>query len=567
MIKKYIQILFCLSLCFSSPVLSAVSADVDTHAITPQSLVVLTITSDAVSSSSPDLSVLKNLFNIVSTSVSRQSYVINGNAQTQMQWQFSLAPLQKGTVTIPSIVVGNERTDPIEINISDQAQGTSPQNPNPSKEQSTEPLYELTAELYQPRNESFVNEQILYAVRIFDSGVLESGEPSFEPTTDFIIKSLGKPKVKQTPDGKRVITYLFALFAQKSGDILIPKVVFDGYAYQKPALSNIFQGGIFQIDIPSVFGLQTPVHLEKEGKKINILPKPENYSSKWWLPAQNLSLSAKLVNPSQKILQGNVFMREITLTANGLTDSQLPELEFDMPSFVKTYPEKPVGETSVSDGGVVGQTTTLVSYIPQKTGQLVLPKIEIPWFNTLTNKNEVAVLEPEIITVFENPNIQSEKTDVPDRAGTTKIPLQKSSQSKPLNPYLISLVAFFAGLLFALILLKKPKEKQKAEPSVVRVEDIALHAKRNDLKALRNNLILWAQKSFPDTRISNLKDISDILEDKDFERMVSMLSAALYNKTKETAFQPKAFIKSFKKALKNKKKKKQTENLPIPPLY
>lgn len=566
MIKKYIRTLFFLSFCFSAPAFATVSASVNTYSSDPQSPIVLTITSDNDSSQTPDLSVLKNLFNVVSTSVSRQSYIINGNAQNETKWQFSLIPLQKGKLNIPSIVVGNERTNPIEIHVSDQPQNLLPQNQN-SKEQSAEALYELTTELYQTSDKSFVNEQIICAVRVYDNGSLESGEPSFEPTTDFIIKSLGNPKIKQSPDGKRVITYLFALFAQKSGELFIPKVVFDGYAYQKPALKNIFQGGLFQIDIPSVFGLQTPIHLEKEPQKIDILPKPENYSSNWWLPAQNLSVSAQIINPPQKIMQGNVFMREITLTAQGLTDSQLPELDFPSSSLVKTYPEKPVGETTVSDGGVVGVQKTIVSYIPQKTGQIVLPEIEIPWFNTLTGKNEIAVLEQQIINVFENPNIETEDAYLSNQPNLLKTNQAQSLQHNQINPYFIALAAFFAGLFLAFFFFKKPKEKTKAKPSLISIKDLSFNAKRNDLKALRNNLILWAQKSFPNVQISNLKDVSNILGDTDFEFMIDKLSAALYNNAKETSFNSKAFIKSFKKALKNKKKKEQTKTEPIPPLY
>ena len=563
--KKYIYLFVCLFFSFNAA--ATLDASVNTNEASLQSPIVLTIKTDQNSSLSPDLSVLSGLFDVLSTSVSHQSYAINGSVYDQTEWTFSLLALKKGRLFIPSITLGNEKTSPIEINVSDQVQAQNPSLNESSQNQQSNPSspYSISTEIYQLNEKTFVNEQIIYAVQIHDNNTIESGEPAFEPTTDFIIKGLGAPKIKQKPDGGRIITYLFALFAQKSGELHIPQVSFDGLVYQKPDIQNIFQGGLFQINLPSVFGIETPVHLQKEGPKINILPKPQTYSSLWWLPAKNVQIEAKFINPPQKIVQGSVISREIELSAEGLTDSQLPELSFDSSEDIKVYPEKPSGETLVSDGGVKGVQKTLVTYIPQKSGTIVLPEIKVLWYNTLTNQSQTAVLEAQTLFVHPDPN-------KPSASSAQAAPKNPQNETKEVHPFRAffanhsALLSFLAGLLIAFAFFRRPQKTKNKKKTETDLSDLDLSAKKNDLKAVRNNIISLCQKSFPNAQISNLNDVSNILGDPKFDQMAQTLSGVLYN-DKGGNFKAKDFVKTYKKALKNRKQSNEKEKEPIPPLY
>ncbi len=562
--KKYIYLLICLFFSFNAS--ATLDASVNTNETSLQSPVILSITTDQTSSLSPDLSVLSGLFDVISTSVSHQSYAINGKIYNQTEWKFSLLALKKGRLVIPPITLGGEKTSPIEINVSDDAEPQNQVSAQVSQNtQSPSSPYLISTELYQLSDKTFVNEQIIYAVQIHDNNTIESGTPTFEPTTDFIIKELSKPKIKQKPDGGRVITYLFALFAQKSGELYIPKVSFDGLVYQKPDIQNIFQGGLFQINLPSVFGIETPVHLQKEGPKINILPKPQTYSSLWWLPAKNVSLDGKFINLPQKIVQGSVISREIELVAEGLTDSQLPELSFESSEDFKVYPEKPSGETLVSDGGVKGVQKTLVTYIPQKSGTIVLPEIKVLWYNTLTNQSQTAVLDAQSLFVHPNLNISSAPS-APNAPKNHQTETKQVSAFKAFFSNHSTLLSFLAGLLIAFVFFKRPQKTKNKKKAETDLSDLDLSAKKNDLRAVRNNIISLCQKNFPNAQISNLNDVSNILGDPKFSQMAQTLSGVLYN-DKGGNFKAKDFVKAYKKALKNRKKSNEKEKEPIPPLY
>ena len=73
---------FCFVLfCFDAK--AVVTASVGKQNFAKNEPIVLTIKADENVSATPDLSVLKNLFSVVSTSVSKQSYVINGQKSAE----------------------------------------------------------------------------------------------------------------------------------------------------------------------------------------------------------------------------------------------------------------------------------------------------------------------------------------------------------------------------------------------------------------------------------------------------------------------------------------------------
>jgi len=551
--KKFFIYFFLIFLSTNFASQAAVTASVEKKVFAKKEPIVLTIKATDNVSAMPDLSVLKNLFNVLSTSVSKQSYIINGQKSAETTWTFILSTNDLGKITIPEIVVGNEKTNALFVTVSDEETEDSEDS---SFSETPKNLYTLEGEI-KGKKEPFVQEQINYIVRLRDKGELQNILIDFETTTDFIIKSLQEPVIKTAKDGLREIVFSYALFAQKSGELKIPNVYLNASIYQKPNVKSIFGDGLFQINIPSFFGLEQPIKVEKEGEKINILPVPENYQESWWLPAQKVEISARFVDLPYRVVQGSVLTREITLKAVGLNDSQLPELNISSNEDVTQYPEKPTGRTEVSDGKIIGIQKTLDSFIIQKSGEVTLPEIVVPWFNVNTQSKEEAVLKSEKIKVYEN--------SVQNKTEQSGVKEKETSQTTYLQNgfwLLLQIMIAFLGGVFAAYFMLKPKKKKTPE-----LRDVASAAKKKDLRALRDNLILWAQKNYPDLSVSNLKDVAGILGDNDFDLAVDSLVRALYGQKDEKPFDEKYFQKAFKKAIKNKKKKKEKEETPLPPLY
>lgn len=567
--KNILNIVFALVLmpCFA---FAKLTANFEKNTITPNEKAVLIITSDEKTSAEPDLSVLQNLFNVLSSSVSQQTYILNGQVNYELSWRFSLMPLKKGKIRIDPITVGNQKTNPLEILVSNTAANTSADEIS----QTPEPLYRIETQITSPKNKTpFVQQQINYTVRLVDDGMLQIKSVGFETSEDFIVQELQKPKLTLLSNGKRELTFSYALFALKSGKLKLPKAYIQGFSLQKPEIDGFFSN--FAFVFPSAGGIQTPVTLASEEQTINVLPAPKDYTAKWWLPAKDVSIDAHFINKPQTVRVGSVFKREIIIKAVGLTGEQLPETETFSAEAFKQYPEKPRTETFVSNSDIIGTIYLADVYIPQKVGVFTLPEVKINWYDTQQNQIKTAVLKAEKIHVFQNDNIKETKEKTQQTEKSTQNADQVATNQNALseiplkNEYLLFAFAFIGGILVCYIVIKPQKEKkrQSQKEKDIKEKDIFSNLKKNDLRALRDKLILWAQTNNKDKQITNLKDVADLLNDKDFTFAAEALLNALYADSSNTTFNIKAFQKIFKKAVKNKNKISKQNKTPIPPLY
>lgn len=569
--KRYFVFLMAFGLFSVHESFAAVTASFNTNEAGIDEIIELTIKSDSDLNARPDLSGLQDDFSVVSTSVVHQNYVLNGNMQSSVAWKIGLKALKTGKINVAPLTVGNEKTKPLEIVITDTPSSISKNTQKGAQTQTPEPNYALFAKLEPAKEDIYVGEQMRYVVTLIDDGSIEKGEPSFAPSTDFIIKSLDDTKIRQLADSKRQITFSYALFPLKSGKLTIPTLYFKGYAYQKPDMENFFGGGFFNVRMPSVFGLETPVNLAFNGEQVNIKPAPSDYKGAWWLPAKNVEIKSSFIHTGQKLTLGAPVMREIVIKAEGLTDTQLPELSFESNTDFSVYPEKPTGTTSVVDSKIQSVQKTIVTYIPHKSGELVLDEIKIPWYDINTHTIKEAVLPKEILHIQEGGHPQNQAGDFQNAQNMQNEQkndekLQKFEKKVIFHPYFVAALAFISGMVLTYLFLKPKKEKEvvKKAPKIDYLKNIE---RQKDLKKLRDELILWAKNEAQNQNISNLNDVASFLNNADFDRQVKYLNAAIYDEKNNTDFERKTFMKAFKKAVHEHKKQRGKQASPIPPLY
>lgn len=566
--KKYIfYTLLMLFLTLKSAVASIV-AEVSNSVQPLGQAFTLTLTADENISASPDLSVLNRNFKVYSTSVSRQNYIINGKSSASTVWQIGLIALNSGEQEIPAIKVGNESSNPLKITVTDGIVEDSA-----VKKASVKNGYKLQAEPVNQNEKYYVQQQINYDVVLTDNGSIVSGNPQFvTDNSDWIILSLGNPQItnikSQSGTSLRQITFKYALFPQKSGTLRIPEVWFEGYAGNKDnSLNNLLNQDIFNLAIntPSLFGFETPVSLKADSQTINILPVPADYSGKWWLPAKQVELSAEWIGEKPEFKAGEAVSRLITLKASGVTENQLPEINFKPAEGIKQYPEQPSRQGKISGQMPMAEQTVVNVYVPDKAGKLVLPEISVDWYNTATQQVEKAVIPAEEISVAANgivaKNIKKPTSELP--------PLEKSvpeSQSIPVYVYVV--IAFAGGLILGFVLFKcrftrvvKPQCETRAYPDF-----LIKKAYASDFRGLRDGLISWATGFYPEKPINNLKDVADAAGDEKFTALTEVILAKLYNPQDETLWNPKDFNTALKRIIKQKKQKKSKDNT-LPPLY
>ena len=136
---------------------ASVQAMLDRSTIYEGEVFTLIITSDGAERDMPDLSLLAKDFQILGTGSSQQMQVINGAVTSSKSWNIQLQPKSSGQLHIPSLRIGKELTNPIQITV------TAP--PEISESSKGQPVF-IEVETALKNQQVYLQQQILYTVRL-----------------------------------------------------------------------------------------------------------------------------------------------------------------------------------------------------------------------------------------------------------------------------------------------------------------------------------------------------------------------------------------------------------------
>lgn len=550
-------------------------------------------------SGNPDLSVLDNDFIVYSVGNAFKYNYVNGVSSKSRQWQIALMPKNAGQITIPAIKFGNLETQPITLNVvpvtaANTAASAAPASAGgyQSAEQMNKPKFSMVAEVNNKN--PFVQQQVDYTLKIYDTGGLQGDMPQFieDGTNNWIIRSLGSPTIgSKIVNGRslREITFRYALFPQKSGELQTPEVQFSGYYLTRSRGMNdpfddLFGGNLGGIGFSDMFATRNPVVLTAKPEQVNVQPIPQNNNGNWWLPAQQVTLFAEW-EPRQPVFKvGEAVNRTIYLKAVGVAESQLPELKFASVPGLKQYPDKAVAFSGIDNGQVVAVKKISNVYIPNQAGQMTLPEIAVDWFNVRTNQMERAVLPPVNINVLPAANIQASDVPVASQPQTTVEPQNRTETLEtvgdevkslaaasvpggiPYLPYVIGGAAFLLGIIVSYFLFGGRGKPQSVDEVKDYDKYIIRAAKNKDYRALRDGLISWARDRWDNPKITNLAEVAKAAGNKDFTTQLDNLGTLLYAPDGGN-FDSAAFLKTFDKVRKMKVKTSSGDDQPLPKLY
>jgi hypothetical protein len=111
---------------------SAVRATVDTTGVDANATLELMLEHDGQTSAEPDLSPLRQDFDILSTRRSSNVQIVNGSMTSSVRVDLSLSPKHSGQVRIPAITWGNDKTEPIIVKTG-ASQGQPPTQERPTR--------------------------------------------------------------------------------------------------------------------------------------------------------------------------------------------------------------------------------------------------------------------------------------------------------------------------------------------------------------------------------------------------------------------------------------------------
>ncbi|WP_306929917.1 BatD family protein [Agrobacterium larrymoorei] len=140
-----------LSIALAVPAFAAgLSARVDSGTVAQGDTFQLTLTTNGQADANPDLTPLQKDFDILGTSQSSSTQIINGKRSQSESWIVSLSPKSTGTLEIPAINAGSLSSAPVAIKVVDagsmpKATGTSAINLSATLKDGSPFLFQETA--------------------------------------------------------------------------------------------------------------------------------------------------------------------------------------------------------------------------------------------------------------------------------------------------------------------------------------------------------------------------------------------------------------------------------------
>jgi hypothetical protein len=94
------------------------------------------------------------------------------------------------------------------------------------------------------------------------------------------------------------------------------------------------------------------------------------------------------------------------LKVEGLASSQLPALPATDVNGLRRYPDQPVLSNQSTDRGIVGSREEREALVPNRSGAIDLPTVDVVWWNTFEDHLEHSSLPARTLQVANNPSLQ-----------------------------------------------------------------------------------------------------------------------------------------------------------------
>jgi hypothetical protein len=357
----------------------------------------------------------------------------------------------------------------------------------------------------------------------------------------------------------------YAIFPQKSGRLTLKPLVLTAEVLtsSRPSFNGFFNSQMTKTK-----------RVESRAITLNVRPEPVSFTGKHWLSAQQLDLTQAWSGDIQHMKVGEPLTRTLTLEAKGTTVGQLPELNnAGTNGQLKAYPDQPVLREQKKIDGLQAFREEKIALIPSKAGSYTLPAVEIPWFNTETQKMDIARIPETTLTATGVAETQPAPPVAPAAAPAVTPPTLASAQAAAsaraatVWPW----VSLFLGCGWLITVIFFLAKRTAAKP-VIEVDEQEVNlkacAKRlknacadNDAAAAKNALLEWGRQKFGVTNLGALAGFCDArLRDE-----ILYLNQVLYGK-ETSGWQGKKLFQTFTE---NKARRRiaVVEDKSLEPLY
>jgi len=544
-------------LMFSVTCIATLTATVDrTHIVIGETFN-LVIAIDENTAEQPDLTELEKQFRVLGSSQSSSTNIVNNSYSIEKKWQISLMPLGIGKSTIPAIKLGNQATKPIQIT-------TSRNDPNAKANG------DIFIEIETDKTSAFVKEQIIVTIKLFYSISLSEGKLSEPIAPNTIVTQLDKGATYRTNrDGRNyeVIERHYALFAEKNGTLIVNPIIFNGRDNTSRRSFSMFSTG-------------KPVRAVSKSLSFEIKPIPQSSIGKDWLPATKVQVSQKWSEQPFKV--GEPITRTITLYIEGLSETQIPDIDLGEIKDIRVYPEQPQTQTEKTAQTLKSYKQVKLALIPTHAGPIRIPEYQLEWYNTKTDKIEFARLppvtiqveagefamdEPEVEDLFKKPNVKQSNS----ATNSSEQPVIQIVETDNKLWKILSAIFALLWLITIVFYVKKSSNKQvkdKAKQQISVSKSQILSAINNsDIKQLEKVLMIWWNQQNHDKQVTNISQIKAWVN-SEMQQLIDGLESQLYTSDNTQNFNQQQWLKQVKgKGLEVVKHKTNSKINKLPELY
>ena len=503
---------------------AAIEAAVDRNPVNLNDSVQLTFTASDRPDADPDFEPLMVNFDIVNQSHNSQSSWINGHSSEKIQWVLQLMPKHAGTIIIPAIAFGSDKSQPISLEVQDAS--SSGQINNDA---------ELFLQVEATPKDPYVQSQVLYTLRFYRRVNITQARLDEPTMTDALVQKLGEDSNYNTQlNGvDYVVTERkYAIFPQKSGTLTIAPLTLTAEVVS-PRQPNF--NGFFNSQI---------THSQRASSNtitLNVRPAPTAAQNKPWLPAEELQLQQSWSGDITQMQVGEPLTRTISLIAKGATVGVLPELNSKVADpALKNYSDQPTIKELQKPEGVYAMREEKIALIASKAGSYTLPEIVVPWFNTKTQTMQIARIPATTLTVqggtTANHTQPMTATPITGSQPAPNIALQPASDLHHDDNTLWLWVALFLGLgwLTTLFYFLSPKRRspkpvaQTKAPSTPDYKKLLKQAcQTNDLQLAKQALLQWGAINY---HVNSLGTLARYCEDP-LRQEIELVNRLLYAQT------------------------------------
>ena len=474
---------------------SQLSATVDRPVVHDNESFTYTLRAEGPVRGDPDMDAIQRQFDVLSQNKSSRIQFVNGQTSQVTEWQFQLMPKSAGEFKLPAVSVGTLQSNAVNLRV------VPPEKSNGS---TADVFMELEAE---PET-VYVQSQVTVKLRLFvavSTGRATLTQPEVTGG-EAIVERLGEDSQYQTTRGGR--TYVvrerrFAVFPQQAGPLTIGPAVFEAMVIPDRGFSRVqrFRSRAVKLDVQPA-----------------VAPPPAMTGAAW-LPAQHVKLSESWSDDGD-LPVGIPRTRKIVIEADGLLETQLPDVPIPQQDGVRQYADQPELSRDVTENGLHARRSVSLAIIAQTPGDVTLQGLKLPWWNVTAKRWEVAELPPHVLHV--TPSVDAPAQATPPVPAPADTPEKGASPTTAVWPVVSAALALAWLATMTLWWLRSrgprsprsgPAGKQTREEASQRrlLRELRAACAAGDADSARRSLLSWAEQRFPATPPRSLGALAALL--------------------------------------------------------